>query len=462
MAVGGSRPRVLVVDDSRYYRELATDVLCPRAEVECCADASEALASLSREPADLVLSDLSMPGMTGIELLQRVQREHPGTDFVLMTAHASVESAVEALRMGAADYLQKPVRAADLILVTERTLARRGLLAENQRLRDELNVFEACKTLTSCLEPEDVFAVGLDLVVQAAGAATAFCLYTRSSLSGSDGFHVRGIDEEIEAPLRELLTAKRLALEGGEVPERHTDGDFVRVLEEVGVPVNEALVVPVHGDGTESGIFCLVHPDAAFSEASLERASIVASFAAVALQNAERYHRARERAFIDDVTDLYNARYLLEATDREVRRAERYGGALSILFLDLDRFKLVNDQYGHLVGSGTLRQLAQVLVQCVRTVDTVARYGGDEFTVILVDTEEELALQIAERIRHTVETTAFEAAGGVTLHVTCSLGVAAYPAHGGNREELLDAADKAMYRAKSNGRNRVCSASELD
>ena len=463
MAKGGQRPRVLVVDDSRYYRELAKDVLCSRAEVECCADGAAALAALQRAPADLVLSDLSMPGFSGLELLRRVQRVHPGTDFVLMTAHASVDSAVEALRMGAADYLQKPVRAADLILVTERTLARRGLLLENRRLRDELAAFEACKTLTSCLEPEDVFAVGLDLVIQAADAATGFCLFARSALPGSYGFHTRGLEEDAEAQLQELFArGKRLTIEGNEGPERHTEGPFVRALEEIRVPVSEVLVVPVQGDETESGLFCVVHPTGSFPEAALARTAIVASFASVALQNAERYRRARERAFVDDVTDLYNARYLLEAIDREVRRAERYGNPLSVVFLDLDRFKLVNDRHGHLVGSGALRQLAQLLLQCVRTVDTVARYGGDEFTIILVDTEEDVACQIAERIRQTVEATSFEAAEGVNLRLTCSLGISAYPAHGTSPEGLLDAADKAMYRAKSNGRNRVCSASELD
>ncbi|MCP5065325.1 MAG: diguanylate cyclase [bacterium] len=463
MAEGGLRPRVLVVDDSRYYRELAKDVLCSRAEVECCANGAEALAALARTPADLVLSDLSMPGLSGLDLLQQVQREHPGTDFVLMTAHASVDSAVEALRVGAADYLQKPVGPEDLILVMERTLARRGLLTENRRLRDELAAFEACKTLTSCLEPEDVFAVGLDLVVQAAGAGAGFCLYGRPSLPGSHGFHTRGMDEDAEAQLRELVArGKRLTIEGEEGPERHQDGPFVHALQAARVDVCEALVVPVQGAETETGLFCIVHPTDSFSESAVARAAIVASFASVALQNAERYRMARERAFVDDVTDLYNARYLLEATDREVRRAERYGSALSVLFLDLDRFKLVNDRHGHLVGSGALRQLAQVLLQCVRTVDTVARYGGDEFTIILVDTEEEVASQIAERIRQAVETTSFEASEGITLRLTCSVGIAAYPTHGTGSAELLDAADKAMYRAKSNGRNKVCSASELD
>ncbi len=462
MVQAGRRPRILVVDDSRYHRELARDVLASRADVECCQDGRQALAALERQPADLVLSDLSMPGLSGLELLARVQREHPGTDFVLVTAHASVDSAVEALRMGAVDYLQKPVRASDLILITERTIARRGLLAENRRLRDEVMVLEACKALTACLEPEDVFAVGLDLVVQAAGSQLGLCTYLRPAMPGSDGFHARGLSEHAEALLRDrLVLGKRMALEDEDHPSRQTEGPLVDALREAGQPVQEILLVPVRGAETEGGFFAVVSPEAAFDESAVERAGIVSSHAGVALQNAERYHRARERAFVDDVTELYNARYLLEAIEREVRRAERYGSPLSLVFLDLDRFKLVNDHHGHIVGSNVLRQLSQVLLQCVRTVDTVARYGGDEFTMILVDTDEDVAQNIAERIRQTVEATAFEGTAGEALHVTCSVGLATFPAHGAGREALLDAADKAMYRAKSEGRNRVCSASDL-
>ena len=143
------RARVVVVDDSRFHREFARQVLQAEADVECCEDAEHALRALGREPADLVLSDLTMPGLSGLELLERVQREHPGTDFVLITAHASIDSAVKALRMGATDYLQKPIRAEDLILVVERTLSRRRLLQENLRLRDERAILEACRSLTA-------------------------------------------------------------------------------------------------------------------------------------------------------------------------------------------------------------------------------------------------------------------------------------------------------------------------
>jgi two-component system cell cycle response regulator len=167
------------------------------------------------------------------------------------------------------------------------------------------------------------------------------------------------------------------------------------------------------------------------------------------------------RAAIDDVTEVYNARYLLATTENEIRRAGRYENPLSVLFLDLDRFKLVNDRYGHLVGSKTLRSLSQVLLQCVRQVDTLARYGGDEFTILLVDTGHNEAVRVAQRIRQTVEEHVFEAAGDGSLRLTISIGVATCPDHATTREGLLDASDKAMYRAKADGRNRVFSALDL-
>ena len=124
-------------------------------------------------------------------------------------------------------------------------------------------------------------------------------------------------------------------------------------------------------------------------------------------------------------------------------------------------FKDVNDEHGHLIGSETLRRLCRVLEQCIRQVDTLARYGGDEFAILLVDTDHETALQIAERIRHRVDAYVFEVDRDVRLSLTLSIGVATCPAHGAVRDRILDLADKAMYRAKSDGRNRVCSANEV-
>ena len=152
---------------------------------------------------------------------------------------------------------------------------------------------------------------------------------------------------------------------------------------------------------------------------------------------------------------------MLGKLENEIRRAERYHRQLSVLFLDLDRFKLVNDRHGHLVGSSVLRRLAEVLKDCVRQIDTLARYGGDEFTILLVDTDHATGLKIAERIRRLVADTIFEGENGVPIRLTISIGVATYPEHARHRDGLLDLADKAMYRGKSLGRNCVCSAFDL-
>ena len=462
MSEPSRRARVLVVDDSRFHREFARQVLQGEADVECCEDAEQALRVLEREPADLVLSDLNMPGLSGLELLGRVQREHPGTDFVLITAYASVNSAVEALRMGATDYLQKPVRAEDLILVVERTLSRRRLLQENVRLRDEGAILEACGSLAACLEPGDVYSVALDLILKGLRRERGIALYHRALIPSSEGCQFRGFSEDQESALR-LLIAGGKRLDWGQIDEVRLleHGPIHDALREIGVEVGDLLALPVRGEEAESGVFWVLAEGRPFREEEIDRALIVTGHTSLALRNAEHYHRAKERALIDDVTEIYNARYLLEAMDREIRRAERYGSELSVLFLDLDRFKLVNDHHGHLVGSQALRQLSQVLGQCVRQVDTLARYGGDEFTILLVGTGEKTGTEIAERIRRIVADTPFEAGPDQVAHLTCSVGISTYPTHGRTREALLDSADKAMYRAKSKGRNRVCSATEL-
>ncbi len=456
------RARVVVVDDSRFHREFARQVLQEEADVECCENAEQALGALERGPVDLVLSDLTMPGLSGLELLARVQREHPGTDFVLITAHASIDSAVKALRMGATDYIQKPIRAEDLILVVERTLSRRRLLQENLRLRDEGAILSACGSLTACLEPGDVYSVALDLVLRALRRERGIVLYHRTSIPSSEGCQFRGFSEDQESALRVLIGGgKPLDIHGIEEIRVVDRGPIHDALREIGVEAHDLLALPVSGEETESGVFWALGEGRPFDEDEIQRALIVTGHTSLSLRNAEHYHRAKERALVDDVTDVYNARYLLEAMDREIRRAERYGNELSVLFLDLDRFKLVNDRHGHLIGSQALRQLSQVLGQCVRQVDTLARYGGDEFTILLVGTGEEAGTEIAERIRRIVAETPFEAGSDQVLHLTCSVGVSTYPTHGRTREALLDSADKAMYRAKSKGRDRVCSATEL-
>jgi len=180
------------------------------------------------------------------------------------------------------------------------------------------------------------------------------------------------------------------------------------------------------------------------------------SFAAMLHTTAERLGRARRESITDHLTGLYNHRYLHERLSEELERARETGTSLSLLFLDLDRFKQFNDRYGHSMGDRALRTVADAIHATVRGLDLAARYGGEEFIVILVDTDGEGALDAAERLRKAVSQT--EIAEGVE-HVTVSIGIATFPDDAERKEGLIDKADWAMYAAKRGGRDRVRSFS---
>lgn len=168
--------------------------------------------------------------------------------------------------------------------------------------------------------------------------------------------------------------------------------------------------------------------------------------------------RMTELARTDDLTGLANRRVLIERLDEEVERSQRYGNDLSVLLLDLDDFKQVNDRFGHQVGDEVLRNLGALLEEQIRDSDVVGRYGGEEFGAILPQTGVEESLELAERILGQVRRESFESDGN-QFSVTCSIGVAEHEESDGDGDDLLRRADEALYRAKDAGRNRVVHAS---
>ena len=176
---------------------------------------------------------------------------------------------------------------------------------------------------------------------------------------------------------------------------------------------------------------------------------------AIALANAFRTQRAEALSITDDLTGLYNSRYLKGVLHRETKRASRNGRPLSVLFIDMDGFKSINDTHGHLFGSRALVEAAAVIRVSARETDAVARYGGDEFSLVLPDTGSEGAVSVGERIRERIAAHGFLAADGLDIRLTASVGVATLPDVASSAEELVAAADKAMFWIKEHGKNGI-------
>ncbi|MEA4882543.1 MAG: sensor domain-containing diguanylate cyclase [Clostridia bacterium] len=192
----------------------------------------------------------------------------------------------------------------------------------------------------------------------------------------------------------------------------------------------------------------------AFGEAELELLTTIAATAAVAVENARLYQRARELSLTDDLTGLGNYRFFGDILEKEMEQAKRRGGIVSLVMLDSDSLKFVNDRYGHVYGDLHLKELARSVEAIIRKSDIAARYAGDEFMVILPDTDLRDAAIMAERLRTRVENSPLHI-DGEPVTTTVSIGVVSYPVAGATVDELTKAVDCAMYKAKRGGKNRV-------
>jgi diguanylate cyclase (GGDEF)-like protein len=173
------------------------------------------------------------------------------------------------------------------------------------------------------------------------------------------------------------------------------------------------------------------------------------------LGNIYQLTRSRDLAMRDDLTKAFNRRFFESYLDEEIERARRYGSVFSIIFLDLDDLKMVNNFYGHLTGSRTLQEVAKRILSAVRGIDKVVRFGGDEFCIILPQTDSDQAMLVANRVKKSMTASAFRLDPGVEISITASFGIATYPTHGITKDALIRQADAAMYRVKATTKNAV-------
>jgi diguanylate cyclase (GGDEF)-like protein len=232
---------------------------------------------------------------------------------------------------------------------------------------------------------------------------------------------------------------------------RGVDGYFQGFVE-----TQSEMCVPLIFFGEKLGVLALDSAvKDAFEDEDIQPLESVADICAAAIQNANYFERMRQLAYVDGLTGIHNRRYFEMRIVEELERASRFQGRVAVIMVDIDHFKRLNDEFGHLLGDEVLRCVAGILKQQLRKMDMVCRYGGEEFMVVVPETTGENAMTVAEKLRRQIESHPFP---GVPRPVTISCGVADYPLHGVTRDEVVAAADGALYRAKQAGRNRVMAA----
>ena len=220
------------------------------------------------------------------------------------------------------------------------------------------------------------------------------------------------------------------------------------------------ICVPVKSKGKILGViellnYCDVKEQ--YKEDDLRVLSILADYTAIALENARYYDMAKRLILTDELTGLYNSRFLNQLLDGQMVEDENIRNIrqISMIFIDLDYFKNVNDKYGHLVGSKVLKEFGELLQKCARKHDIGIRYGGDEFVILLPNTEKSEAYEFAKKIREKIKKTYFLKNGGLNIKLTASFGVAAIPEDASSYAELIGEADKAMYQVKNTFRDGI-------
>jgi len=456
--------RILVVEDDRFYQELCQEVLGEEGyKVDVTFTGEEAMLKLKEGRYQILIVDLVLPGMDGLKVLSSAKQINASSDVILMTGYASVESAVKALKSGASDYLTKPINPEELKLSVKRCLELRSLFEENNELKNMVKLYQTIQLVSNTLDLEQLYPLSLDSVLQGVDAEAGIALFREGEGKKPSLMSYRGIEEGSASLIASLIK------------EKYTDPlpEEMQVIDDFPIPPGlgrevgpHTLLVPLHCQSERGRAFycdgiIVVWKREPFREKDFPNMRFISEQISLSLENALDYQGAQEMVFEDDLTGLYNMRYLNVALDNEIKRAKRFKKGLALLFMDLDYFKEINDTHGHLIGSKLLKEVAKILNRCVREVDIAIRYGGDEFIAILPDTDPDGAEKVAERLRKKMEKHTFLAREGIRAKMTCCVGIACFPQDAQNMVDLIHLADKAMYRGKETTRNCTYAAAAL-
>lgn len=455
--------RVLVVDDLLpNVKLLEARLSAEYFNVVTAFSGPEALSAVAANPPDIILLDVMMPGMDGFEVCRRLKADTKTRHIpvVMVTALSDVEDRVRGLEAGADDFLTKPVN--DVALYARiRSLVRLKMLADEWRLRQstsaqfgmakESNVGDEKADEARVLVIDDS-AASADRVVKALAVDRHA---TEISSKASDAL-TRAAEGGFELIIISLLMKENdglrlcAALRSQEA-SRHVpilvlveDGDHDRLARALDLGVNDYLIRPVDRNELVARV-----------RTQIRRRRYQEQLRA-------NYERSMSLALTDTLTGLYNRRYASSHLAAVLEQALTSGKPLGLLMVDIDHFKAINDTHGHAAGDEVLRAVANRLSRHLRPFDTVARWGGEEFVVIMPEADLEVATSVAERLRKKVASGPIDISGSAgELTVTVSIGVAVTSPGNTAMDEMLRAADAALYLAKRSGRNRIATTDDL-
>ncbi len=241
------------------------------------------------------------------------------------------------------------------------------------------------------------------------------------------------------------------------VPDVGNDPRFAKRVDETTKWETRSIIcVPLRSKHRVLGVIQLVNVEmAGFKDEEVFFLQSLCDYAAIAIENARSVEKIQELTITDDVTGLYNARHLYKTLEQEVYRSARFGYEFTVLFIDLDHFKQVNDTHGHLIGSKLLAEIGYLIKAQLRLIDFAFRYGGDEFVIMLPQTSKDSALTVAKRLRDNLRTTPFCSEEGLNLTVKASIGLATYPHDAKTPHDIIRQADEMMYLVKNTTRDNI-------
>ena len=464
---------ILIVDDELIVRETVRGLLGREGyRVDVAENGTIALTKIKKNLPDLILVDLKLPDISGLEILHIAKKIDPDICAIMITAHANVETAVKALEEGAYDYITKPFDMERVKLVIKKGLERRKLTLRNKELlrylqkeKEKLeSILEMGEKMSSILNLEElvnfIIAKATEIIEARRGSLMLFDKNRKNlKIVASKGIR------------KEILKSAQVKLGERIVGWVAKTGEPLLVLdvnkqvadrksqekEDKQYKSKSFLSMPLKKKKEVIGVINITDKvdvlDTIFTMDDLRFLSIIVNQAVVSIENAKLYKKIRVLAITDGLTGVFNRRYFEERLNSEINRAERYGRLLCLVMLDIDNFKRYNDTYGHLKGDFLLQEIALILKQSSRKVDIVSRYGGEEFVIIFPETDIIKAKEVAEKIRHIVQKTfsqSFPSEG-----ISISGGIASYKP-GLSGDELIRRADESLYQPKKEGRNRIC------